>query len=109
MAVPAIGEAMAEKAGEAMRMNWFEATLLGPLTSTPFKLYAIVAPHVGVSLPAFALATIAARLPRFLIVSVGVAWIGRLIAPRLGVRASFLILTGAWLVFYAAFFALMPN
>lgn len=109
MAVPAISEAMAERAAEQMRANWFEATLLGPLTSTPFKLYAVIAPHAGVSLPAFALAAVAARLPRFLIVSLGVAWIGRLIEPRLGPNAPVLILTAAWLLFYAAFLTLMPN
>ena len=109
MAVPAISDAMAEMAAEDMRMNWFEATLIGPLSSTPFKLYAVIAPHLGVPLAAFAWAAIAARLPRFLIVSVGVAWVGRLIEPRLGPRAPFVILTGAWLLFYAAFFTLMPN
>jgi membrane protein YqaA with SNARE-associated domain len=109
LAVPAISEAMAARAASAMAQNWFIATLLGPLTSTPYKLYAILAPAVGAPLPLFALASVVARLPRFLIVSVGVAWIGRLIGPRLGPRAPILILTGAWLLFYAAFFALMPN
>jgi membrane protein YqaA with SNARE-associated domain len=108
-AVPAISDLMMEMAAEDMRMNWFDATLMGPLSSTPYKVYAVIAPHVGVSLPAFALASVAARLPRFLIVAVSVAWIARLIEPRLGPRAPFLILTGAWLLFYAAFFALMPN
>jgi len=107
--VPAISDVMIEQAAEDMRMNWFDATLLGPLSSTPFKVYAMIAPHVGVSLPAFALAAIVARLPRFLIVSVGAAWIGRLLEPKLGPRAPFLILIGAWLLFYVAFFALMPN
>jgi membrane protein YqaA with SNARE-associated domain len=108
-AVPAISDLMMEMAAEDMQMNWFDATLMGPLSSTPYKVYAVIAPHVGVSLPLFALASVIARLPRFLIVSVGVAWIGRLIEPWLGPRAPILILTGAWLLFYAAFFALMPN
>lgn len=107
--VPAISDRMMELAAEDMMINWFDAVLLGPLSSTPFKVYALIAPQVGVSLPAFALASIAARLPRFLIVSIGVAWIGRLIEPRLGPRAPFLILAAAWLAFYAVFFALMPN
>lgn len=109
LAVPAISEAMAERAEAAMAQNWFTATLLGPLSSTPYKLYAILAPEAGAPLPLFALASIVARLPRFLVVSAGAAWIARWLEPRLGPRAPFLILIGAWLLFYAVFFALMPN
>ncbi|MGQ0532473.1 MAG: hypothetical protein ACT4OF_07255 [Caulobacteraceae bacterium] len=109
LALPAISEAMAERAAEQMRHNWFAAALLGPLSSTPFKLYAIIAPHMGASLPAFALAAIAARLPRFLIVSVGVALIGRLIEPRLGARRLIWVFTVAWVLFYIMFFTLVPS
>jgi uncharacterized membrane protein YdjX (TVP38/TMEM64 family) len=109
MAVPAISDGMAESAAEGMRRNWFAATLLGPLTSTPFKLYAVIAPQAGVSLPAFAFASIAARLPRFLVVSIGVALIGRALSRWLSERQLLWVLIGAWLLFYAAFFALMPN
>ena len=109
LAVPAISEAMAARAETAMAGNWFLATLLGPLSSTPFKLYAVLAPHAGASLPAFAAASVVARLPRFLVVSAGVAFIGRWVQPRVSrVRLTWLL--GAfWLVFYAVFFALMPN
>src|SRR5262249_53228345 len=43
VAVPAITGAMVNRAEYAMGENWFYATLLGPLTSTPFKVYAILA------------------------------------------------------------------
>ncbi|MGD9980235.1 MAG: hypothetical protein AB7H66_14175 [Hyphomonadaceae bacterium] len=109
LAVPAIGEAMAAHAEAAMAGNWFLATFVGPLSSTPFKLYAILAPHAGAPLPLFALASIAARLPRFLLVSTGVAMIGRVLSRRLSERQLLWRLIGAWLLFYAVFFALMPN
>ena len=109
LAVPAISEAMADRAAAAMADNWFVATLLGPLTSTPFKLYAVLAPHVGASVPAFALAGVIARLPRFLIVSIGVALIGRVLTPRVSAQAQTWLLAGAWVLFYAVFFASMPN
>jgi hypothetical protein len=109
LAVPAISETMAAHAAAAMEQNWFVATFLGPLTSSPFKLYAVLAPHAGASLPAFALASIAARLPRFLIVSIGVALIGRALSRWLSERQRLWVLIGAWLLFYAVFFALMPN
>ena len=109
LAVPAISEAMAQRAEQAMAENWFLATFFGPLTSTPFKLYAILAPHAGAPLPAFALAAIAARLPRFLIVSIGVSLIGRFLSRWLSDRQLIWVLIGAWLLFYAVFFTRMPN
>ena len=110
LAVPAIGEAMFARAADAMRDDWFFATVLGPLSSTPYKVFAVLAPHTdGAGLPEFALASVAARLPRFLIVSIGVALIGRGLSRWLSPRQLLWVLAGAWLLFYAVFFALMPN
>ena len=109
LALPAISEAMATRAQAAMAENWFLATFLGPLSSTPFKLYAILAPAAGAPLPAFALAAIAARLPRFLIVSIGAALIGQAVSRWLSDRQRLCLLIGAWLLFYAVFFTLMAN
>ncbi len=109
LAVPAIGEAMSANAEAAMAQNWFVATLLGPLSSTPFKLYAILAPYAGASLPAFALAGVVARLPRFLVIGCGTALLARALRDRLSQQQLLWLLAGAWIVFYAAFFALMPN
>lgn len=110
LALPAISEQMAAAAESAMRDNWFVAVLLGPIAGAPFKLYAMLAPHQpDISLARFVVAAIPARLPRFLIVSVGVAILGRLLTPRLGERQRLQLLLGAWAVFYLLFFALMPN
>ncbi len=105
LAVPAVSEAMAADAARAMAEHgWFAATLAGPLSFTPFKLYAILAPEAGASAAGFALASVAARLPRFLLVSLGAS----LLRGRLGAR-PLLWLCGAWALFYAAFFALASN
>jgi membrane protein YqaA with SNARE-associated domain len=109
LAVPAISEAMAARAADAVAENWFIATLFGPLSSTPFKLYAILAPHAGASVAAFALAGLIARLPRFLAVSLGVALIGRVLKGRISPRVQTWAFVGAWALFYAVFFARMPN
>lgn len=110
LAVPAISVEMVTRAAEAMRGDWFMATMLGPLSSTPFKVYAILALHAGgAPLHAFALAGFFARLPRFLIVGVGTALIGQALGRWLSERQRLWVLVGAWLLFYAAFFALMPN
>jgi membrane protein YqaA with SNARE-associated domain len=109
LAVPAISEAMAARAAEAMAGNWFAATFLGPLTSTPFKLFAILAPHAGAHVAAFALAGVIARLPRFLLAALGAALIARWLTPRFGERALTWALAGFWVLFYVVFFALMPH
>lgn len=108
-AVPAISDGMIERALVSMSENWPLATFLGPLSSTPFKVYAIVAPAVSAPLPLFVLWAIAARLPRFLIVGCGVAFIGRVLGRWLSAQQRLWVLIGAWLLFYAIFFALMPN
>ena len=108
-AVPAISDGMIERALASMSENWPLATFLGPLSSTPFKVYAIVAPAVNAPLPLFALWAIVARLPRFLIVSIGVSLIGRVLGRWLSDRQLLWVLIGAWLLFYAVFFTLMPN
>jgi len=110
LAVPAISEGMVAHAREDMGAHsWLGAMFVGPLTSTPYKVYAIWAPYAGASLPVFALASIFARLPRFLIVSIGVSLIGRFLGRWLSERQLLWVLIGAWLLFYAVFFALMPN
>ncbi|HRE43340.1 MAG TPA: hypothetical protein PKY87_05150 [Terricaulis sp.] len=110
LAVPAISLAMAEAAARAMaEQGWFPATLSGPLSRTPYKVYAILAPAADAPLWAFAAASVIARLPRFLLVGAGAALIARFLQPRLGAKAILAIFVTAWLLFYAAFFALTPG
>ncbi len=105
LAVPAVSEAMADAARAAIDAHgWFLATLAGPLSTTPFKLYAILAPHVNAPFALFAAASVIARLPRFLLASLGGALLRRWFADR-----ALPWLAAAWVLFYAAFFALMPN
>lgn len=110
LAVPAINDAMAAAAAASVEAHgWFAATLLGPLSTTPYKLYAVLAPHAGAPFVLFAAASVIARLPRFVLVSVAVALIGRWLAPRLGESRLPWVLAAAWAAFYAAYFALNPS
>lgn len=109
-AVPAISEDMIALArSDMLRTDWFSATLLGPLTRTPYKVYAILAPQLQAPLSWFAVASIFARLPRFLVVSAGIALVRHYLGPRIGEKRLTWALLGGWLLFYAAFFALTPN
>ena len=109
-AVPAISAEMIARAQDAMSSDWFGATFLGPLTSTPYKVYAILAPQNGVPLWSFALASIIARLPRFLGVGIGSALIAAYLRRwKLPERTILGILAGCWIALYVLFFSLMPG
>ncbi|MEZ5995817.1 MAG: hypothetical protein R3C25_08680 [Hyphomonadaceae bacterium] len=107
-AVPAVSDAMMNAAAAGVgERGWLVAALLGPLTSTPYKVFALLAPEAGVSPPLFVLTSVLARLPRFLLA----AWAGGLARQWFDIGGTRLVLVWAmaWIVFYAAFFSLMPN
>ena len=110
LGVPAISDAMLAHAHEAMlTQGWLLATLIGPLSATPYKVYAILAPHAGADLAPFALASVIVRMPRFLIVSFGVTFIGRWLKRRLSARTVDFVLLASWIVFYTVFFLRTPG
>jgi membrane protein YqaA with SNARE-associated domain len=76
------------------------ATLLGPLSSTPYKVYAVQAPANQVPYWQFLLMTPAARLPRFLLVSCFAAIAARYLRPALGTRGLYALWSIAWLSIY---------
>lgn len=109
-AVPAVSDAMIADAGRDMqREGWFLAALKGPLTSTPYKVYAMLAPSAGASPVAFAAAALPVRLPRFLFVTVCFALLGRLAATRLSSRWALGAFTAGWVLFYGWFWATHPG
>jgi hypothetical protein len=104
-AVPAISDEMMAVARNAMTENWFYATVLGPLTSTPYKVFAVYAPHAGVPpLWAFAIGSVFARLPRFLLVGLGSGVIADALRRRVSERVILIILAVSWIAFYTLFF-----
>ena len=76
------------------------ATVLGPLRTTPYKLYAVQAPASNVSYGSFMLITPVARFPRFLLVSLGVALAARYLKPRLGTRGAYGLWLASWVAIY---------
>lgn len=110
-AVPAISADMMLAAHSAMGEHWFYSTLVGPLTSTPYKVFAIFAPQAGVPIWLFAVGSILARLPRFLLVGFGASVIAAWLRRRLNLpeRAISAIFVLSWIAFYLAFFWLMTR
>jgi len=109
-AVPAVSTPMVEAAHAAMTEDgWFVAAMKGPLTSTPFKVYAALAPRHGASMAEFALAALPVRLPRFLFAAAALALIGRAIRGRVSDKLALVLFTGAWVLFYAWFWLSHPG
>ncbi|MDO9336605.1 MAG: hypothetical protein Q7T61_09410 [Caulobacter sp.] len=109
-AVPAISETMiADAQTDIDRNGWFVAAMKGPLTSTPYKVYAVLAPRSGAPLAAFAPAALPVRLPRFLLVAAVFALIGRLLRGRVDRRILLAGFTSGWLLFYLWFWLVHPG
>ena len=109
-AVPAVSTPMIIKASVDMdREGWFPAALKGPVTSTPYKVYALLAPSKGASLPGFALGALPIRLPRFLLAAVAFAAIRRLAEGRISARWLMTGFTTWWVLFYVWFWVVHPG
>lgn len=108
-AVPAVSDMMMWHARRDMGEHWFYATVLGPLTSTPYKVFAVFAPQAGVPLAIFAIGSVLARLPRFLLASLGAAVLGRWLRRWFAERALTYALVVFWIGFYAIFFTVMTR
>jgi membrane protein YqaA with SNARE-associated domain len=101
--VPGIGVALQTSVRDAMARNGLAALFLGPLTGTPYKLYAVAAGQQGQSLAAFLLVSVPARAIRFALVSLLAHTISRHVAEPLQLRVLML----CWLIFYVGYFTHM--
>lgn len=110
LAVPSVSEAMvADARADMAREGWLIAALKGPLTSTPYKVYAMLAPASGASLPAWMAAAFPVRLPRFIGVALAFALVRRLAVGRVSRRGLIILFGLGWVLFYGWFWASHPN
>ncbi|MBI5941192.1 MAG: hypothetical protein HY859_12260 [Caulobacterales bacterium] len=109
-AVPAVSTPMIVNASVAMdREGWFAAALKGPITSTPYKVYALLAPSRGATVWGFALGALPIRLPRFLLAAVAFAVIRWLAQGRIDARWLITGFTAWWVLFYVWFWVAHPG
>lgn len=109
-AVPAVSTAMIDQARADMaREGWLTAALKGPLISTPYKVYAMLAPEAGAALPAWMTAAFPVRLPRFLLAALGFAAARRLAEGRVSRRKLTILFALGWMLFYGWFWVSHPN
>ena len=76
----------------------------GPLGGVPYKIYAAQAHAAQVGLASFLLASIPARLGRFLAVTIIAPKVIKRLGPKRSTKQNMAILLAAWAVFYVFYF-----
>ena len=107
--VPGIDPAMIAHADAAWRAGGWLAMLQASFTGEPYKLYAHAAGAAGAPATAFALQSIAARLPRFLLVAAFSGTLSHFLRPRLSRAVLMTQFAAFWITFYAAYFAIVAH
>ena len=105
--IPAISPAMIDRVSEQIRNLGPWAVFVGPLTGTPYKIYALEAAGAGFGLLTFMLISVPARLLRFVIVVLLTHAIASLLRKFASVRTLQALHLAAWTAFYAWYFTVM--
>jgi membrane protein YqaA with SNARE-associated domain len=101
--LPGISAGMLRSVVEQTRALGIGAVLVGPARGTPYKIYASEWGRTGGALLPFLLASLPARLPRFLIVGLASRGAVRLFSRRADpdYRVATVVLACSWIAFYA--------
>jgi len=107
--LPAVNHAMIANVGQQLQQDGLLALFIGPLTGTPYKLYALEAGGAKFNLGLFLLISIPARLIRFVLVAGVTAGITAILRRSVSlriIRAAHLLF---WTGFYSWFFHVMAG
>ena len=107
--LPAIDPAMVADVGRQLESAGLKALFAGPVTGTPYKIYALQSGSLGIGLVAFLLVSIPARMLRFVVVTLAVAGVSKVLERWLDLRWRQLMLALSWLAFYAWYFYAMAT
>jgi membrane protein YqaA with SNARE-associated domain len=109
--LPAIGDAMIARAGEAMRgPAWSFAMVAGAFEGTPYKIFATQAGAAHLPLAEFLAMSAVARLSRFWTTMAMAELAARAArAARAGPHAALAAVAVLWAIFYALYWWSMPG
>jgi membrane protein YqaA with SNARE-associated domain len=102
--LPGISPALMEKARLGLEQHGPAALFTGVLAGIPYKLYATQSAAAGLGLGVFVVASTAARLLRFLLVTALAWFVGTKLLPNLSAAIKLRIHLGSWIVFYFFYF-----
>ena len=106
--LPGIDADLIVEAAQEWDSEGLAGMTLGAFTGTPYKLYALAAVDRGSNPAMFFVASLVARLPRFMLIAVVAGWIGPRLRAAIGARAMWALFALGWAGFYAWYFAAMP-
>ena len=107
--IPAIAPGMIADARNDLARLGLGALPIGAFSGVPYKIYAAAAGAVGIGPLSFLAVSIPARAARFVAAVLAASWIDRRLRRRFSSRSRFALLGGFWVLFYAAYFAALPN
>ncbi|MDJ0814144.1 MAG: hypothetical protein QNJ23_10460 [Woeseiaceae bacterium] len=107
--IPAVSPQMMDRVrGQLIDLGpW--AVFVGPLTGTPYKLYALEAAGTGIGLVSFFLVSLPARMLRFVLVVLLTHWLAAALRRTAGPGMLRILHAVAWLSFYAWYFYVMSG
>ncbi len=85
------------------------ALISGAFSGVPFKIYAVLAPALGMEATLFVLVAFPARLARFLLAVVIAAGLARWLSGRISPGGLIAVWGGFWLLFYGLYFIVMAG
>ena len=106
--LPAIDAEMIATVRSQLENSGLISMFWGPLSGTPYKIYALEAGSLGLGLALFLLVSIPARLLRFVVMVVFVGQLGRSLESRLNLGQRQALLLACWSGFYSWYFYVMP-
>jgi membrane protein YqaA with SNARE-associated domain len=107
--MPAIGPAMIAEVADQLGSHGISALFIGPLTGTPYKIYALEAAGAGFGLIVFLLISIPARMIRFVVVASIAAVSSHYLQRILSMRVLYGLHITLWTAFYIFYFSVMPS
>ncbi len=105
--VPAVSQSMVDRVNEDLAHHGVWSVFLGPITGTPYKVYAAQAAAAGIGFGWFLLISIPARLIRFVLVTVACHYVLKLIGCSGRDKFSLFLVIAFWTIFYIFYFNAM--
>ena len=107
--VPAVSLSMIERVNEDLTHRGVLAIFLGPITGTPYKVYAAHAAAAGIGLWLFLLISIPARMIRFVLVTAACHYVLKFIGCSGRDKLSLSLVILFWIIFYIFYFNAMTG
>lgn len=107
VSLPAINDTMIVNVRSQLEEVGLVALFIGPLSGTPYKIYAVEAANLGFGLGVFLLVSIPARLIRFLLVGAIAGALGQLARRKLSLRHARFLHIAFWAGLYLWYFSVI--